>query len=104
MDLKEMKTGKHTTIYVGVACFLLGLSIFPIANYNKPTALDAYRGWTHLRVTVEEYDILDTVVVYNIDRNTPKKRRDALKDQPVKEVSGLRELVQLEQEGMQVVQ
>lgn len=45
---------------------LLVVSLFALINYNKPTALDVYRGKTTLEITYRDSVAIDSTVVYKV--------------------------------------
>lgn len=47
--------------YVGI---LIGISIKLISDYNKPQAIDVYRGKTTLQITYKDSIPQDTIVVF----------------------------------------
>ena len=47
------------------SCSLI-ISLFALINYNKPTALDVYRGKTALEITYRDSVAIDSTVVYKV--------------------------------------
>lgn len=64
-EQKESTEPSLVWLTIMLSC-LLFVSLFALINYNKPTALDVYRGKTTLEITYRDSVAIDSTVVYKV--------------------------------------